>query len=145
MVTAHEIGHTLGLEHSPVRHALMSPYYRKLGRSLLLSWDDIVAVQQLYGETVCGFNVSAVEMESVCGPTGVLKVAPSLNTHIHRVTPAEPWNLKGAIHPYIHPLTLYAGQVASKKPNSEYGATLIEGVLIMSYRLWILKWRLKSG
>uniref|UniRef100_A0A3Q1HMR2 Peptidase metallopeptidase domain-containing protein n=1 Tax=Anabas testudineus TaxID=64144 RepID=A0A3Q1HMR2_ANATE len=50
MVTAHEIGHTLGLEHSPVRHALMSPYYRKLGRSVVLSWDDIIAVQQLYGK-----------------------------------------------------------------------------------------------
>ncbi|XP_028321572.1 matrix metalloproteinase-28 [Gouania willdenowi] len=50
IVTAHEIGHTLGLEHSPVRHALMSPYYRKLGRSLVLSWDDILAVQQLYGK-----------------------------------------------------------------------------------------------
>ncbi|XP_060761799.1 matrix metalloproteinase-28 isoform X1 [Neoarius graeffei] len=50
LVTAHEIGHTLGLEHSPVRHALMSPYYKKLGRSLLLSWDDITAVQQLYGK-----------------------------------------------------------------------------------------------
>ncbi|KAK5929216.1 hypothetical protein CgunFtcFv8_010466 [Champsocephalus gunnari] len=50
MVTAHEIGHTLGLEHSPIRHALMSPYYRKLGRSLVLSWDDIIAVQQLYGK-----------------------------------------------------------------------------------------------
>ncbi|KAI5626389.1 matrix metalloproteinase-28 isoform X1, partial [Silurus asotus] len=48
LVSAHEIGHTLGLEHSPVRHALMSPYYKKLGRSLLLSWDDITAVQQLY-------------------------------------------------------------------------------------------------
>ncbi|XP_019741522.1 matrix metalloproteinase-28 [Hippocampus comes] len=50
MVMAHEIGHTLGLEHSPVRHALMSPYYRKLGRSLVMSWDDILAVQQLYGK-----------------------------------------------------------------------------------------------
>lgn len=50
MVAAHEIGHTLGLEHSPVRHALMSPYYRRLGASLVLSWDDVVAVQQLYGE-----------------------------------------------------------------------------------------------
>ena len=50
MVAAHEIGHTLGLEHSPVRHALMSPYYRKLGHSLLLSWDDVLAVQQLYGK-----------------------------------------------------------------------------------------------
>lgn len=51
LVTAHEIGHTLGLAHSPVQHALMSPYYKKLGRSLLLSWDDIIAVQQLYGKT----------------------------------------------------------------------------------------------
>ncbi|XP_010869670.1 matrix metalloproteinase-28 [Esox lucius] len=50
MVTAHEIGHTLGLEHSPVRHSLMSPYYRKPGRSLVLSWDDVTAVQQLYGK-----------------------------------------------------------------------------------------------
>lgn len=57
MVTAHEIGHTLGLEHSPVRHALMSPYYRKLGRSLVLSWDDILAVQQLYGEIMALFAV----------------------------------------------------------------------------------------
>uniref|UniRef100_A0A3B4A7Q4 Peptidase metallopeptidase domain-containing protein n=1 Tax=Periophthalmus magnuspinnatus TaxID=409849 RepID=A0A3B4A7Q4_9GOBI len=54
LVTAHEIGHTLGLEHSPVRHALMSPYYRRLGRSLMLSWDDIISVQQLYGETHYG-------------------------------------------------------------------------------------------
>uniref|UniRef100_A0AAY4D6J8 Peptidase metallopeptidase domain-containing protein n=1 Tax=Denticeps clupeoides TaxID=299321 RepID=A0AAY4D6J8_9TELE len=50
LVVAHEIGHTLGLEHSPVRHALMSPYYKKLGHALLLSWDDVAAVQQLYGE-----------------------------------------------------------------------------------------------
>lgn len=50
MVMAHEIGHTLGLDHSPVRHALMSPYYRKLGRGLVLSWDDITAVQLLYGK-----------------------------------------------------------------------------------------------
>ncbi|XP_072525145.1 matrix metalloproteinase-28 [Salminus brasiliensis] len=57
LVTAHEIGHTLGLEHSPVRHALMSPYYKKLGRNLLLSWDDITAVQQLYGKPSGGAAV----------------------------------------------------------------------------------------
>ncbi|XP_051965623.1 matrix metalloproteinase-28 [Xyrauchen texanus] len=50
LVTAHEIGHTLGLVHSPVRHALMSPYYKKMGHSALLSWDDITAIQQLYGK-----------------------------------------------------------------------------------------------
>ncbi|XP_056126790.1 matrix metalloproteinase-28 [Rhinichthys klamathensis goyatoka] len=50
LVTAHEIGHTLGLVHSPVRHALMSPYYKKMGSAALLSWDDIAAIQQLYGQ-----------------------------------------------------------------------------------------------
>lgn len=50
LVTAHEIGHTLGLVHSPVRHALMSPYYKKISSNAVLSWDDITAVQQLYGK-----------------------------------------------------------------------------------------------
>ncbi|KTF72020.1 hypothetical protein cypCar_00043977, partial [Cyprinus carpio] len=54
LVTAHEIGHTLGLVHSPVRHALMSPYYKKMGSNTLLSWDDITAVQQLYVQPLGG-------------------------------------------------------------------------------------------
>lgn len=49
IVTAHEIGHTLGLEHSPVKNALMSPFYKKLGRDFILNWDDKMAVQKLYG------------------------------------------------------------------------------------------------
>lgn len=52
LVTAHEIGHTLGLVHSPVRHALMSPFYKKMGRNALLSWDDITAIQQFYGKSL---------------------------------------------------------------------------------------------
>lgn len=68
MVTAHEIGHTLGLEHSPVRHALMSPYYRKLGRNLVLSWDDITAVQQLYGKPLGGRPVSLPGQVFALGP-----------------------------------------------------------------------------
>uniref|UniRef100_A0A8B9GFI1 Matrix metallopeptidase 28 n=1 Tax=Amazona collaria TaxID=241587 RepID=A0A8B9GFI1_9PSIT len=50
IVVAHEVGHTLGLEHSPVKSALMSPYYKKLSKDFVLSWDDILAVQSLYGE-----------------------------------------------------------------------------------------------
>lgn len=50
VVMAHEIGHTLGLEHSPVSNALMSPYYKKLGKGFVLNWDDILAIQNLYGK-----------------------------------------------------------------------------------------------
>ncbi|XP_042298358.1 matrix metalloproteinase-28 [Sceloporus undulatus] len=50
VVVAHEVGHTLGLEHSPVRGSLMSPYYKKLGKDFVLNWDDILAVQNLYGK-----------------------------------------------------------------------------------------------
>ncbi|ETE67732.1 Matrix metalloproteinase-28 [Ophiophagus hannah] len=48
VVMAHEIGHTLGLEHSPVSNALMSPYYKKLGKGFVLNWDDVLAIQNLY-------------------------------------------------------------------------------------------------
>ncbi|XP_070598384.1 matrix metalloproteinase-28 [Erythrolamprus reginae] len=50
VVMAHEIGHTLGLEHSPVSNALMSPYYKKLGKGFVLNWDDVLAIQNLYGK-----------------------------------------------------------------------------------------------
>uniref|UniRef100_A0A8D0GND0 Matrix metallopeptidase 28 n=1 Tax=Sphenodon punctatus TaxID=8508 RepID=A0A8D0GND0_SPHPU len=59
IVVAHEVGHTLGLEHSPVRSALMSPYYKKLGKDFVLSWDDILAIQNLYGKPSRG---SAVQL-----------------------------------------------------------------------------------
>ncbi|KAM9320062.1 matrix metalloproteinase-28 [Gastrophryne carolinensis] len=49
VVLAHEIGHTLGLQHSNKQNALMSPYYKKLGKEYVLDFDDIVAIQKLYG------------------------------------------------------------------------------------------------
>ncbi|XP_072273003.1 matrix metalloproteinase-28 [Pyxicephalus adspersus] len=54
VVLAHEIGHTLGLQHSPFKNALMSPYYKKLGRDYVLNFDDIFAIQNLYGAPSSG-------------------------------------------------------------------------------------------
>ncbi|NXX98248.1 MMP28 protein, partial [Centropus bengalensis] len=59
VVVAHEVGHTLGLEHSSVRSALMSPYYKKLSKDFVLSWDDILAIQNLYGKPSKG---SAIQL-----------------------------------------------------------------------------------
>ncbi|XP_074870231.1 matrix metalloproteinase-28 [Carettochelys insculpta] len=87
VVVAHEIGHTLGLEHSPVRTALMSPYYKKLGKDFVLSWDDILAVQNLYGKPSRG---SAVRLPG------------TLFAHFHGWSPGFPGNgqLQGSLGSY---------------------------------------------
>lgn len=48
IVAAHEFGHTLGISHSNNNEALMAPFYR-YSENLKLHWDDVAAVQALYG------------------------------------------------------------------------------------------------
>uniref|UniRef100_A0A182XH07 Peptidase metallopeptidase domain-containing protein n=1 Tax=Anopheles quadriannulatus TaxID=34691 RepID=A0A182XH07_ANOQN len=46
-VAIHELGHSLGLAHSPVYSSLMFPYYKGIAQGTL-DYDDILAMYQLY-------------------------------------------------------------------------------------------------
>nr|CAD7410056.1 unnamed protein product [Timema cristinae] len=47
-VAVHELGHSLGLSHSPISSSIMFPYYKGFQRHFQLDYDDILAMYQLY-------------------------------------------------------------------------------------------------
>ncbi|XP_064203624.1 matrix metalloproteinase-21-like isoform X1 [Anguilla rostrata] len=49
-VALHEIGHVLGLPHSPSPDSVMNPLYPTTGGTLELDWQDKRAIQELYGQ-----------------------------------------------------------------------------------------------
>ena len=51
-VAVHEIGHSLGLSHSPDKNSIMFPYYKgkEDGDNFNVGYDDILAMFELYGE-----------------------------------------------------------------------------------------------
>lgn len=50
VVATHEVGHALGLAHSPVRGSVMAPFYMEYTENFRLHIDDIAGMQYLYGE-----------------------------------------------------------------------------------------------
>lgn len=49
-VAVHELGHSLGLAHSPVHSSIMFPYYKGPAESRTLKYDDIMAMYELYSK-----------------------------------------------------------------------------------------------
>lgn len=47
-VALHELGHSLGLAHSPVESAVMFPYYQAYDENVNLDYDDILGIYNLY-------------------------------------------------------------------------------------------------
>ncbi|XP_058400495.1 stromelysin-1 [Diceros bicornis minor] len=80
LVAAHELGHSLGLDHSTNTKALMYPIYRKDLALFRLSQDDVTGIQSLYGPPPASPDDPVVPTESVPPGPGTLAMCdPALS------------------------------------------------------------------
>ncbi|MBA0703268.1 hypothetical protein Goari_022290, partial [Gossypium aridum] len=76
-VAIHEIGHLLGLAHSPVKNAVMYPSLKPREKKVDLSIDDIQGVQSLYGSNPNFTFGSLLESDTSANQAIGLRFEPS--------------------------------------------------------------------
>merc|ERR1719397_799247 len=117
-VAVHEIGHSLGLEHSDVPSATMFPYYDGYKPDFKLDQDDIDAIQALYGPpkvsnfpdsddnkrlTGCGHSGHVNQQaKKVCSSTK--QDTPEIESMKQATAAADQEGTSGASHPMISSL-----------------------------------------
>ncbi|KAM4690411.1 matrix metalloproteinase-18-like [Rhinophrynus dorsalis] len=85
---AHELGHSLGLDHSTVLGALMSPTYKGYNPKFQLHQDDIQAIQALYGKPLTKDNQNPT-LDHVSKDVKPVDLKKNDNTSAHDQNPKK--------------------------------------------------------
>ncbi|CAJ0940957.1 unnamed protein product, partial [Ranitomeya imitator] len=150
LVAVHELGHSLGLEHSNNPTAIMAPFYQWMDtENFQLPEDDRRGIQQLYGScspiTPLGPLTAAVSLTLICagGPGGETPSTPPIPT------PGRPDRRPPKIPSGGKPER--PGNAPPRRPD-QYGPDICEGnfdaVAVLRGEMFVFKgawfWRLRN-